>query len=194
MKSGATHGKGTLVKSALDIGDMPKNGWSEVAFLGRSNAGKSSLINALVGRKIAHTSGTPGRTQRIHFYAMPSWYIVDLPGFGYARVSKMERAQFGQAVDTYLQERQPLVAAILIQDVRRDPEDEERMVVQWALERNLLFLVAASKIDRLNQREKREREERLKSLYPCPVYLVSSRTREGVDAIKQAIGGLGLQF
>ncbi|MCY0879071.1 MAG: ribosome biogenesis GTP-binding protein YihA/YsxC [Firmicutes bacterium] len=190
-----THtGSGALVKSALDARDMPKNGWSEVAFVGRSNAGKSSLINGLVGRKIAHTSGTPGRTQRIHFYAMPSWYIVDLPGFGYARVSKQQRDQFAQAVDAYLRERQPLIGAVLIQDIRRDPEEEEMMIVDWAMKRNLWLLVVASKIDRLNRSEREARAARLQSLYPCPVHLVSNRTGEGLEQVRAAIKGLGLRF
>ena len=123
-KTGAD-GRGRLVASALTPAEMPPPKSSEVAFMGRSNSGKSSLINALVGAKIANTSSTPGRTQRINFFQMPAWLMVDLPGFGYAKVSKAERARFGEAVEQYLTTRQPLIAAVLIQDARRDAEAEE---------------------------------------------------------------------
>lgn len=185
---------GDLVTSALTLEEMPKTGLSEIAFLGRSNAGKSSLINALLKKKVAHTSNTPGRTQRINFFAMPSWYIVDLPGFGYAKVSKDERARFGMAVEDYLTTRQPLVGAVLIQDARRDPEEAEFMVVQWARERNVLLVVAASKMDRMNRQEQKERQAALDEQYGLSVNLISSRTGEGMDAIKAAIHGLGLSI
>ncbi len=186
--------KGRFTVSALTFAEMPRNNLSEVAFMGRSNAGKSSLINALLGVKVAHTSSTPGRTQRINFFAMPSWYIVDLPGFGYAKTSKAQRQRFGQAVEEYLTTRQALVAGVLIQDVRRDPEDEEQMVVAWADSRNILLIVAASKMDRLNRREQAERHRALEVQYGRPVHLISSRTGEGLDQIKAAIRGLGLTF
>lgn len=187
-------GRGALVTSALTIAEMPQDGKSEVAFMGRSNAGKSSLINALVGSKVAHTSSTPGRTQRINFFSMISWYIVDLPGFGYAKVSKQDRQTFGQAVETYLTERQPLVAGVLIQDVRRDPEEEEAMVVHWAASRNIMLVVAASKMDRLNRTEQQERKHALETAYGRPVFLVSNRTGEGIDQVKDALRGLGLHL
>lgn len=186
--------KGNMVANALDFSEMPKTNLPEIAFLGRSNAGKSSLINRLVGAKVAHTSATPGKTLRIHFYEMPKWYIVDLPGFGYAKVSKTERETFGQAIEQYLTERQPLIAGVLIQDIRRNPQEEEDMVVQWASSRNVLLIVAASKMDKLNRAEQKERLAHLNAVYPFPVYAMSSRTGEGIAAIQQAIGGLGLSL
>ncbi len=184
--------KGRLAASALSSLEMPRDGLTEVAFMGRSNAGKSSLINALLGVKAAHTSSTPGRTQRIHFYTMPSWYIVDLPGFGYARASHKAREIFGQAVEDYLAHRQPLVGGVLIQDARRDAEEEEQMVVRWADSRNILLVVAASKMDRLNRAQQRDRHEKLVEQYQRPVFLVSNRTGEGLDQVRGAIRGLGL--
>lgn len=187
--------RGMIVASALDMREMPPDqGPPEVAFMGRSNAGKSSLINRLVGAKVAHTSGTPGRTQRINFFHMPGWYIVDLPGFGYAKVSKESREIFGQAVEGYLTGRQALVAAVLIQDARRNPEEEEAMVVHWAADRNILLVVAASKMDRLNRREQAERHQVLEEAYGRPVFLVSSRTGEGMDQVKGALKGIGLNL
>lgn len=184
--------RGTLVASTMGLSEMPNTGWAEVAFMGRSNCGKSSLINALVGSKVARTSATPGRTQRINFFAMPSWYIVDLPGFGYAKVSKAERAKFGNAVEVYLTQRQPLVAGVLIQDARRDAEDEELQVVQWAADRNILLWIVASKMDRLNRAEQANRRAALEEQYGQSVMLVSSRTGEGLATVKDAIRGLGL--
>jgi GTP-binding protein len=184
--------KGRLVVSALSEAEMPHNGWTEVAFLGRSNAGKSSLINQLVGARVALVSSQPGRTQRIHFYAMNGWYLVDLPGFGYAKASKTARQAFGAAVERYLFERQPLVAGVLIQDVRRDPEEDEMMVVNWAAERNVLLVIVASKVDKLNRSERQARAERLRAQYPAPVLLVSNRTGEGIDDVRGALRGLGL--
>lgn len=187
-------GRGQIVASALTVSEMPRDGLTEVAFMGRSNAGKSSLINALVKAKIAHTSGTPGRTQRINFFLMDRWYLVDLPGFGYARVSKREREIFGGAVEEYLTSRQTLVAGILIQDARRDPEEEEAMVVHWAADRNILLVVVASKADRLNKTEQRQRHQALSEQYGRPVLLVSNRTGEGIEGVRQAILGLGLSI
>jgi GTP-binding protein len=178
--------------SALLPAEMPHDGLTELAFLGRSNAGKSSLLNRLAGVSIAHVSGNPGKTQRIHFYTMPQWYLVDLPGYGYAKVPKNLKEEFGQAVDNYLTTRQPLIGGILIQDARRDPQDEEYSLAEWAQSRNLFFMLVASKMDRLNKREQRERQERLESLYDQPVYAISSRTGEGIEEVKKVIRGLGL--
>jgi GTP-binding protein len=187
-----TGGRGRLAASALSFAEMPADGWTEVAFMGRSNAGKSSLINTLLGERAAHVSNTPGRTQRINFFAMGKWYLVDLPGFGYAKVSKSERSRFGQAVERYLTERQTLAAGVLIQDARRDPQEEEHMVVDWAASRNILLVIVASKIDRMNRAEQSERHQALNAQYGRPVLFVSNRTGEGIQAVRQVIVGLGL--
>lgn len=185
---------GQIAASALTPAEMPQDGRAEVAFMGRSNAGKSSLINVLIGAKVARISGTPGRTQRINFFAMSRWYMVDLPGFGYARVSKSARASFGQAVEDYVTTRQELIAGVLIQDCRRDPEEDELMVMDWADSRNILLLIVASKMDRLNRQEQDERKKALQSRYRRPVFLVSNRTGEGIGPLREAIRGLGLSI
>lgn len=181
-----------MVVSALTEREMPGDGKPELAFLGRSNSGKSSIINAVVGHRIAHTGGTPGKTLRINFFRMPGWYLVDLPGFGYAKVSKKRRAEFGQAVDDYLTTRQPLLGGVLVQDCRRDPEEEEQMIQAWAEARNVFLVVVANKADKLNRREQAERLERLTAAYRIPVFLASARTGEGIAPVKAAIAGLGL--
>lgn len=186
--------KRTLAASALAPSEMPKDGLTEVAFMGRSNAGKSSLINRLMGTKVAHISATPGRTQRMNFFLMSGWYLVDLPGFGYAKVGRDTRERFGQAVESYLTERQQLIAGVLIQDARRDPEVEEEMVVRWAASRNVFLVVVGSKMDRLNRAEQRARKEALETIYGRPVLLVSNRTGEGIDQVKYLLRGLGLKI
>lgn len=181
-----------LTASALRPDEMPQDGQIELAFLGRSNAGKSSLLNRLAGVQIARVSGNPGKTQRIHFYSMVNWYLVDLPGYGYAKVPKNLREEFGEAVDAYLTTRQPLIGGILIQDVRRGVQEEEYALLRWAAARNLFFIIVASKMDRLNKSEQKERRRVLEAAYGQMIYPISSRTGEGIDDVKAAIRGLGL--
>lgn len=185
--------KGDLVASALDPSEWPTQGWPEVALMGRSNAGKSTLLNALLGRRAAHVSATPGRTRRIHFFYVRRWLLVDLPGFGYADVPLDVRQTFSAAVDRYLRERQPLLAAILIQDIRRDPEEEELMLRRWAAARNVLFLVAANKADKLSRTAAAARVEALRAVYGPAVWAVAAARRSGLEPIREALTGLGLE-
>lgn len=185
--------RGDLARSALEPAEYPTDGVQEIAMLGRSNSGKSSLLNALLNRRSARVSGTPGHTQRIHFYWVKGWYLVDLPGFGYAQVTAAQRARFNQAVDFYLNRRQELTAAILIQDIRRDPGPEEISVRDWARDRNLLLLVVANKVDKLNRTQGEARVAELTAAYGSRVLPISARTRLGVEDLKTAIRGLGLE-
>ncbi len=185
---------GGLAASALATTEMPTDGLPEFAFLGRSNSGKSSLINRLVGSKVARESQTPGQTVRLHFYRMPEWYLVDLPGFGYAKRSKADRAFFGQAVETYLTTRQPLWGGILIQDCRRDPAEEEALVVQWAEQSNRILVVVANKMDKLNRRQQEERSQALEQAYGRQVLMVSAKFKQGLDPVRSAIRSLGLRL
>ena len=144
---------------------FPRAGLPEVAFLGRSNVGKSSLLNALAGRRgLARTSATPGKTRLVHFYetrrARGSLLLVDLPGYGWARVSREERRGWRKLVEGYLTEREPLRLAVLLQDVRRDPGDEELDLRAWLGDRSIPVIVAVTKCDKLarSQRAKRVRE------------------------------------
>lgn len=192
-RAGGALSKGDLVASALDPSEWPTQGWHEVALLGRSNAGKSTLLNALLGRRAAHVSSTPGRTRRLHFFYVRNWLLVDLPGFGYADVPLAVRRSFSEAVDRYLRERQPLLAAILIQDIRRDPEEEEVMLLRWAAARNVLFLVAANKADKLSRTAAAERVAALRAVYGPAVWPVSAVRRTGLEPIRDALRGLGLE-
>ncbi|MDJ0868394.1 MAG: ribosome biogenesis GTP-binding protein YihA/YsxC [Myxococcota bacterium] len=169
----------------------------EVAFLGRSNVGKSSLLNALVGRRqLARTSGTPGKTRLIHFYRVErgsdSLRLVDLPGYGYARVSKRERAGWQGLVESYLDGRSALRAAVLLQDLRRDPGEDETLLLAWLAERGVPALVALTKCDKLKRGARGQRVAALRRelpLAPERVVETSAAKREGIEALWKVLDG-----
>ncbi len=182
-----------LAHSVLHPREFPPEGRPELAVMGRSNSGKSTLLNALVGARVAHVSQDPGRTRRIHFFDInDAWYLVDLPGYGYAKVPMRVRAEFGQAVDHYLTTRASLVGAILIQDVRRRLEPEEEMLLDWSRTRGVPLIVVANKIDKLNQRERGERIRALASQYRQPVHAVSAHRGTGLEPVRAQLAQLGL--
>jgi len=143
-----------LVAVASRPAEIPPAELPEVAFLGRSNVGKSSLLNRLVNRRqLARTSTTPGKTRLVHFYRIERAHgavcFVDLPGYGYARVSQQERRSWQRLVESYLEGRGALRAAVLLVDLRRDPGEDERLLLAWLAERGIRALVAATKADKL---------------------------------------------
>jgi GTP-binding protein len=154
-----------IVATAAGPEGFPDAGLPEIAFLGRSNVGKSSLLNKLVNRKkLARTSATPGKTRLVHFFEARresgSVLLVDLPGYGYAKVSQTERRSWRKLVEGYLEGRAPLRVAILLQDVRRDPRDDEIDLLAWLGEQSVPVLVAVTKCDKLgaSKRAARVRE------------------------------------
>ena len=141
---------------------LPEPGPPEFAFLGRSNVGKSSLLNALVGRKqLARTSSTPGKTRQINFFRIRSdhgeFRLVDLPGYGWARVSQSERRSWQRLVESYLDQRATLRAAILLQDLRRDLPDDESLLPDWLAARSLFRVLVLTQSDKLNPPRRRQR-------------------------------------
>jgi GTP-binding protein len=154
-----------LLSVASKPGEFPRAELPEVAFLGRSNVGKSSLLNKLVHRKqLARTSTTPGKTRLVHWYRVErsagALCFVDLPGYGYAKVGQEERRRWKSLVEAYLEGRDRLRAAVLLQDLRRDVSDDERLLLEWLEERRIPALVALTKADKLGlgQRGARARE------------------------------------
>jgi GTP-binding protein len=146
--------------SAADARQFPAPGTPEIAFLGRSNVGKSSLINALVGSKIAKTSGTPGRTQTINFFEIrrpgkprPDWIFADLPGYGYARVPKDLVAEWPKFIDPYLQDRTSLALCISIIDVSVPPQKKDLDLLNWLRDAGRPFVVVGTKIDRISNNQ-----------------------------------------
>jgi len=177
---------------AFDIGrarDLPPSELPEVALVGRSNVGKSSLINALLGRRqLARTSGTPGKTRRVHFYRIErTAYLVDLPGYGYARVSQREQATWKTLVEGYLRaERSALTAALLLVDVRRDWRGEEEDLAEWIRAQGIELRIVLTKSDKLSGQKARARREALARELACPassIACVSARTGSGLGKV-----------
>lgn len=132
---------------------LPENGKPEFAFAGKSNVGKSSLINALMNRKAyARTSSQPGKTQTINFYSInDAFYYVDLPGYGYASVSVEVKAKWGKMIERYLQTSQDLKCIFLLIDIRHEPSDNDRLMYQWILDKGFEPVIIATKLDKLKR-------------------------------------------
>ena len=184
-----------LMISCASPGQFPSGELPEVAFLGRSNVGKSSLLNALVRRKqLARTSGTPGKTRLVHFFRVVAGddelAFVDLPGYGWARVSRRERESWGRLVEGYLDDRPPLRLAILLQDLRRDFSPDETRLLDWLAERGVCWQVVVTKADKLKPMRRAERLAALHRQLDCPgaaLVITSSETRQGIDDLWRVI-------
>lgn len=132
---------------------LPENAWPEFAFAGKSNVGKSSLINALMNRKsLARTSAQPGKTQTINFYRInQELYFVDLPGYGYARVSQSEKEKWGKMIENYLHQSKMLKCVFLLLDIRHEPSANDRMMYDWIVYQGFRPVIIATKLDKINR-------------------------------------------
>ena len=180
--------KAEFVASASAPEQFPPGGLPEIAFLGRSNVGKSSLINALTGLKgLAFTSNTPGRTQTINFYRVDGKLLfVDLPGYGYARVPKAITDDWKNLIERYLVERTELELAFLVLDARRGWMEKDLDLKAWLEHHRQQYLVIVTKMDKLNQSEQRRGLAQIAQVYPEPIPF-SATTGRGVREIWQAI-------
>jgi GTP-binding protein len=179
-----------FIASASAPTSFPRDERAEVAFLGRSNVGKSSLLNALLNQKgLARTSSTPGRTQALNFFLInESFYFTDLPGYGYAKVSKAERAAWGELLENYLAQRQQLVLSILIVDSRHEPSPLDLQMKNWLQHFGLPFLAVSTKIDKLSANEQRASLQRARRLLETEDVLpFSAFTREGLKPLWEKI-------
>ena len=178
-----------FLRAAGRAADLPPPGPPEIAFAGRSNVGKSSAINALVGRKtLARVSKTPGRTQTINFYALAdSARLVDLPGYGYARVPQALRLQWRELVGAYVRSAKALVGVVLLMDARHPLTPLDEQLIGWLGDvRLLVLLTKADKLSRAAQQQALAQvRERLRR---HPVTLFSSVTRQGVDECRNLLG------
>jgi len=175
-----------FVKSAFDRTHWTTDGLSEIAFLGRSNVGKSSLLNSLLQRKgLARTSNTPGRTQSINYFLInESFYFVDLPGYGYARVSKSIRADWGIMARDYLSERSELVLCIQLVDSRHSPTELDLQLNDWLIFNNKNHIVVATKSDKSSNNQLHKQLNEIKKLLPeSKILSYSASTGKGRDAL-----------
>ena len=179
-----------FIKSAFTESDWARDGKPEVAFLGRSNVGKSSLINSLLGVKgLARTSSTPGRTQSLNYFLINNrFHFVDLPGYGYARVPKNIRATWGEMATNFLAKRSELVLSIQIVDSRHEPTSMDLQLHDWLQHHGKHGLVVATKSDKLSNNELRKSIERTRrALGTEKVIAYSSTTGRGREEVWRAI-------
>jgi GTP-binding protein len=187
-----------FVMSNSDVAKCPKNRMPEYAFIGRSNVGKSSLINMLTNKKsLAKTSGKPGKTQLInHFLINKNWHLVDLPGYGYAKVSKSSKQTFQKFITQYFSLREQLVSAFVLVDIRHDPQPIDLEFMQWLGENGVPFSIVFTKADKLKPKAIENHIESYKSVLletweDMPNYFVTSSSKDiGKEDVLGYIEGL----
>ena len=172
---------------------LPENEKPEIAFAGKSNVGKSSLINALMNRKsYARISATPGKTQTINFYNInDEMYLVDLPGYGYAKVSEQEKVQWGKLIERYLHGSTQLKAVFLLIDIRHAPSANDKMMYDWIIEQGFQPIIIATKLDKLKrsqvQKQLKVVKEGLNLVPGTKMIPFSSVTKQGRDDIWELV-------
>ena len=172
---------------------LPENTLPEIAFAGKSNVGKSSLINALINRKsYARTSATPGKTQTINFYNInEELYLVDLPGYGYAKVSEQEKIRWGKLIERYLHESKQLKVVFLLIDIRHEPSANDKMMYEWIVAQGYRPVIIATKLDKIkrSQKDKQIRlvKQGLNVLPGTNVIPFSAETKQGRDEIWELV-------
>ena len=191
-----------FILSNSDVAKCPKDRFPEYAFIGRSNVGKSSLINMLMQRKsLAKTSGRPGKTQLInHFLINKKWFLVDLPGYGYARVSKSSKRVFQKFITNYFAKREQLVLAFVLIDCRHEPQKVDLEFMQWMGENQIPFSIIFTKADKLKPNALKRNIESythkmLETWEEMPQYFVTSSSNStGRDELLNYIGEVNLQM
>lgn len=175
---------------------LPENTLPEIAFAGKSNVGKSSLINALMNRKsYARTSAQPGKTQTINFYNInEELYFVDLPGYGYAKVSLEIKEKWGKMIERYLHKSKQLRLVFLLIDIRHEPSNNDCIMYNWIVEQGFHPVIIATKLDKINRSQVQKHmkiiKEKLKVLPGTPMIPFSAQTKQGREEIWDMIEGL----
>lgn len=193
-----------FIISAVRPEQYPDNGLPEIALAGRSNVGKSSLINKMIMRKnLARTSSQPGKTQQLNYYRVnEDIYIVDFPGYGYAKVSKKQREEFGIMIERYLQSREPLVLQLLVIDIRHEPSKDDQLMYQWLKHYEIPTCIVCTKADKIPRSKWDKHMKMIKTTLGASskdrVVLFSSDTGLGRDElwghILQAIEDAGMSL
>ena len=193
----------TFIISNTDVSKCPNTSIPEYAFIGRSNVGKSSLLNTICNKKnLAKTSSRPGKTQLInHFLINKNWHLVDLPGFGYARVSKTDKKKFQKFITNYFKQRKQLVSAFLLIDIRHQPQSIDLNFMQWLGENYIPFSIIFTKADKLKPaaRERNINNYTSKILENHweelpPIFITSSLHKTGSEEILTYINSLNKDF
>lgn len=175
---------------------IPDNNMPEIAFAGKSNVGKSSLINALMNRKsLARTSAQPGKTQTINFYNInDELYFVDLPGYGYAKVSQQEKEKWGKMIEKYLRQSKVLKAVFLLIDIRHEPSVNDKQMYEWILSNGYSPIIIATKLDKINrsqiQKQVKLIKQKLEVEKGTVVIPFSAESKQGRDEIYELIDSL----
>ncbi|MFC1811992.1 ribosome biogenesis GTP-binding protein YihA/YsxC [Thermodesulfobacteriota bacterium] len=184
-----------FITSAAKFSQYPSAILPEVAFAGRSNVGKSSLINTILNRKrLVKTSRTPGRTQLINFFEINKTFtFVDLPGYGYAKVPESVKKTWGPMIETYLSTRKTLRGVVLIMDIRRTPGEEELNFLDWLAYHRIPFILILTKTDKLSKAKQKQRHQSIGKALGVgdnDLILFSAKSRFGKDAVWDAITAL----
>ena len=171
---------------------LPPSGIPEIAFAGRSNVGKSSLLNKLFNRKqLARVSSVPGKTITINFYNVDGYKFVDLPGYGYAKISKKEKARFGELMEGYFQSGRNIKLVVQLVDMRHQPSADDYGMIEFMKQMNIPFIIVMTKADKLKVKEYKKRLEEsrleLKTADETAIIPFSSQTGEGTEKIKALI-------
>lgn len=180
-----------FLTSAVNANGYPDHDLVEVALVGRSNVGKSSLINTLVNRKkFARTSNQPGRTQTLNFYRIDSLCLVDLPGYGFAKVPEGVRNQWGEMIENYLTERPNLAGVLHLVDLRHKPTAEDQMMTRWLQEMDMPYVLVATKADKISRGKYQIHTKAIRDSLKVEPVLFSAETKQGSEEILALIGHL----
>ena len=175
---------------------LPENTRPEIAFAGKSNVGKSSLINALMNRKsYARISATPGKTQTINFYNInEELYLVDLPGYGYAKVSEQEKEKWGQLIERYLHGSSQLKAVFLLVDIRHEPSANDKMMYEWVVSQGYHPIIIATKLDKINRSQIQNQVKLIRTTLQAgadtQIVPYSAQTKQGREEIYETLDGV----
>lgn len=178
-----------FIKSAVEPQHYPQTGMLEVAFAGRSNAGKSSLINTLAHSKIAHVSKAPGKTRLLNFFSVGEQYVlVDMPGYGYASRSNSEQDLWQQMVESYMRGRENLVGLVLVMDIRREWDDEERILKKFLNSQGLSMVIVLTKSDKISRSDVLKAVQKIKKeAATVNVFAMSSLNKQGIEEVEEFI-------
>lgn len=178
-----------FIKSGVTEDQYPPCSVPEIAFVGRSNAGKSSILNSLAQRAVAKVGQTPGKTRLINFFTWENTHaLVDLPGYGFARGPEDEKVSWKNMIETYLTRRENLSGLVMVMDVRRNWSSDEDLLVAWCEPRGIPLILALNKCDQLNQKEKAAKKKEFSPLTDrLELFWVSTKDDKGIDELRRRI-------